>query len=549
VSIETFDFVIIGAGSAGCVLANRLSADPSVRVCLIEAGKKDTSLMVRMPAAVGTLIKNANDHNWGFNTEPQAHMDGRRLYWPRGKGWGGSSSINGMVYIRGHAGDYDQWGQMGLKGWSYADVLPYFKRAESYERGANAYHGGSGPLNVSESPLSSPLYKAFIDAGREAGYPVTEDFNGANQEGFGPYQRTIRKGERWSASYAYLRPIEGVRPNLKVVSTGMVTRIVIEGGRAVGAELLEGKGRQVSIMQASREVIVCAGAVQSPQLLQLSGIGDPAALKALGIAVKAASPNVGKNLQDHLDVTVINRMNLPISAYSQQKGLKRLLVGIQYLATQTGAGADNFLQAGAFLKSRAGLEMPDLQLHAVNAIMMDHANHQPTEDGYTVHACQLRPESRGTVTLKSADPFDHPAIDPNYLATEEDRRAMREAVKMVREVCRQPSLQPYNAGEIMPGAGVSSDAEIDAFIRQKGETIYHPVGTVAMGTAASSPVDGELRVRGVDGLRVVDASVMPTLIGGNTNAPTIMVAEKAADMLLGKAPPAPEEPAREFVSA
>ncbi len=548
-STETFDYVIIGAGSAGCVLANRLSADPSIRVCLIEAGKKDTSLMVRMPAGVGSLIKAPCDQNWGFWTEPQAHMGGRKLYWPRGKGWGGSSSINGMVYIRGHAGDYDQWGQMGLKGWSYADVLPYFKRAETYEHGANDFHGGSGPLNVSESPLTSPIYKAFIEAGREAGYPVTNDFNGAQQEGFGPYQRTIHKGERWSASYAYLRPIEGKRPNLKIISTGLVTRVLIEGGRAVGAEFVEGRGQAASSVRAAREVLVCAGAVQSPQLLQLSGIGDPAALKALGIDVKVASPNVGKNLQDHLDVTVINRMTQPVSAYSLQKGIKKLFVGVQYLATQTGAGADNFLQAGAFLKSREGLEMPDIQLHVVNAIMMDHANFTPTEDGFTVHACQLRPESRGTVMLKSADPFDHPAIDPNYLATEEDRRAMRESVKMVREVIRQASLQVYAAGEIMPGAGVVSDADIDAFIREKGETIYHPVGTVAMGTSASSPVDGDLKVRGVEGLRVVDASVMPTLVGGNTNAPTIMVAEKAADLILGAKPLAPEEPKRTLAPA
>ena len=548
-STETFDFVIVGAGSAGCVLANRLSADPAVRVCLIEAGKKDTALMVRMPAGVGSLIKEANDHNWGFHTEPQAHMDGRRLYWPRGKGWGGSSSINGMVYIRGHAGDYDQWGQMGLKGWSYADVLPYFKRAESYERGANDFHGGDGPLSVSESPMREPVYKAFIEAGRQAGYPVTEDFNGAQQEGFGPYQRTIHKGERWSASFAYLRPIEGRRPNLKVISTGLVTRVLIEGGRAVGVEIVEAKGQIASTVRASAEVILCAGAVQSPQLLQLSGVGDPDALKKLGIEVKAASPNVGKNLQDHLDVTVIHKMNQPISAYSMQKGMKKLFVGLRYLATQTGPGSDNFLQAGAFLKSRTGLEMPDIQLHLVNAIMMNHGNHQPTEDGYTVHACQLRPESRGSVALKSADPFGHPAIDPNYLGAEEDRRAMREAVKMVRDICKQASLQTYNAGEIMPGASVASDAEIDAFIRAKGETIYHPVGTVSMGVNATSPVDGDLKVRGVDGLRVVDASVMPTLIGGNTNAPTIMVAEKAADLIRGARPMAPEEPKRTLTPA
>lgn len=541
--MDSFDYIIVGAGSAGCVLANRLSADPNVKVCLIEAGKKDTSLMVKMPAGVGGLIKQANDHNWGFFTEPQQHMENRRLYWPRGKGWGGSSSINGMVYIRGHAGDYDLWGQMGLKGWSYADVLPYFRKSESYEGGANGFHGGNGPLNVTESPMSSPLYQAFIDAGHEAGYPVTEDFNGAEQEGFGRYQRTIFKGGRWSASFAYLRPIENQRPNLKIVSTGVVTRVLIEKGKAVGVEVAEGKGRIARQIRADREVILSAGAVQSPQILQLSGVGDPDVLKRHGIETKVKSTGVGRNLQDHLDVTVIHDMPLPMSAYSQQKGIKKLGVGLQYLYNQTGPGADNFLQAGAFLSSRPGLSMPDIQLHLVNAIMMDHGNAAPEKDGYTVHACQLRPESKGTVLLASNDPFAHPAIDPNYLATEEDRRVMRESVKMVREVCRQNALRAYTGGEIMPGASVKTDAEIDAFIRTKGETIYHPVGTVSMGATEASPLDGELRVRGVDGLRVVDASVMPTLVGGNTNAPTIMVAEKAADMILGRAALTREEPA------
>ena len=541
--MDSFDYIIVGAGSAGCVLANRLSADPNVKVCLIEAGKKDTSLMVKMPAGVGGLIKQANDYNWGFFTEPQQHMENRRLYWPRGKGWGGSSSINGMVYIRGHAGDYDLWGQMGLKGWSFADVLPYFRKSESYEGGANDFHGGSGPLNVTESPLSGPIYQAFIDAGREAGYPVTEDFNGASQEGFGRYQRTIFKGGRWSASFAYLRPIENQRPNLKIISTGVVTRVLIEKGKAVGVEVAEGKGRLARQIRADREVILSAGAVQSPQILQLSGVGDPEVLKRHGIETKVKSTGVGRNLQDHLDVTVIHDMPVPLSAYSLQKGIKKLGVGLQYLYNQTGPGADNFLQAGAFLSSRPGLSMPDIQLHLVNAIMMDHGNAGPEKDGYTVHACQLRPESRGTVMLASNDPFAHPAIDPNYLATEEDRRVMRESVKMVREVCRQNALKAYTGGEILPGASVKTDAEIDAFIRQKGETIYHPVGTVSMGATDASPLDGELRVRGVDGLRVVDASVMPTLVGGNTNAPTIMVAEKAADMILGKAALAREEPA------
>ena len=539
--MERYDYVIVGAGSAGCTLANRLSADPAVKVCLIEAGKKDKSLMVRMPAGVGSLIKEENDFNWGFWTEPQKHMNGRKLYWPRGRGWGGSSSINGMIYIRGHAGDYDQWGQMGLKGWDYASVLPYFKKSETLDKGEDAYHGGSGPLRVSSAPMSSPLYRAFIQAGEQAGYATTDDFNGARQEGFGPYQRTIHKGERWSASYAYLRPIVDVRDNLTVISTGRVTKVLFDGTRATGVEVVEGKGGLPQSIFADGEVIICAGAVQSPQILMLSGIGNPEHLGRFGIKTVVESKGVGQNLQDHLDVTVIHEMTQPISAYSMQKGIKKLGVGLRYLYNQTGPGADNFLQAGAFLKSRPGLEMPDLQLHLVNAIMMDHGKHDPQKDGYTVHACQLRPESRGTVCLASDDPFANPAIDPNHLATEEDRRAMREAVKMVREVCQQDALKPFTGSEIMPGPGATSDEDIDSFIRRTGETIYHPVGTVAMGVSDSQPLDGELRVKGVEGLRVIDASVMPTLIGGNTNAPTIMIAEKAADLILKKPLLAPAE--------
>jgi choline dehydrogenase len=537
--MKRFDYVIVGAGSAGCVLANRLSEDPANKVCLIEAGKKDTSLLVRMPAGVGALIKDKNDHNWGFTTEPQAQMDGRELFWPRGKGWGGSSSINGMIYIRGHARDYDQWRQMGLDGWSFADVLPYFKRSEGYEGGETDFHGGDGPLKVSESPLSDGIFGAFITAGQQAGHKLTDDFNGAEQEGFGRYQRTIHEGERWSASFGYLRPIEKTRPNLTILSTGMVTRVVLENGRATGVEVVSGKAGATEIIQASKEVLVCAGAVQSPQLLQLSGIGDPKHLNEIGIETKVVSPNVGQNLQDHLNVTVIHEMLTPDSAYSKQKGLKKIGVGLRYLLNKSGPGADNFLQAGAFLKSRDGLDVPDLQLHLVNAIVIDHGNHNAGKDGFTVDVCQLRPESRGTILARSSDPFDTPSIDPNHLATEEDRRAMRESVKMVREVCAQDALAPWRGLEMHPGVGVTDDEAIDAYIRRTGETIYHPVGTVAMGAQETAPLDAELKVRGVEGLRVVDASVMPTLIGGNTNAPTIMIAEKAADLILNRKVPPP----------
>jgi len=531
---EEYDYVIVGAGSAGCALANRLSADPDIRVCLIEAGKKDNSLLVRMPAGVGSLLKGEGTYNWGFFTEPQKHMNGRRLYWPRGRGWGGSSSINGMIYIRGHARDYDQWRQTGLTGWGFSDVLPYFKRSEHREAGADDFHGNGGPLHVSDSPLDNPVFRAFIKAGEEAGHKTTPDFNGAQQEGFGPYQRTIRDGERWSASFGYLRPIEGVRDNLNVVSTGRVTRVRIAGGRAVGVDLVDGKGGLERAIFARREVILCAGAVQSPQLLMLSGIGDPETLSRFDLRTVAESPNVGKNLQDHLDITLIHEMTQPLSAYSTQAGLKKIGVAIDYMARRKGPGRDNFLQAGAFLKSREGLDRPDIQLHLVNAIVLDHGKTDAKKDGFTIHSCQLRPESRGEISLKSADPFDAPLIDPNYLAAEEDRRVMRESVKMLREIAGQSAMNPYRGAEIMPGANVKTDEDIDAFVRRCGETIYHPVGTVRMGVDDAAPVDGELRVRGVEGLRVVDASVMPTLIGGNTNAPTIMIAEKAADMILGK---------------
>ncbi len=537
-----FDYIVVGAGSAGCVMANRLSEDPDVSVCLIEAGKKDNSLLIRMPAGVGGLIKDENPQNWGFWTTPQAHMENRKLWWPRGRGWGGSSSINGMIYIRGHARDYDQWRQTGLTGWGFSDVLPYFRKSEGYEGGADAFHGGEGPLRVSESPLQDSVYDMFVNAGQEAGYPITRDFNGIQQEGFGPYQRTIHEGERWSASFAYLRPIVKERDNLTVMSTALVSRVVFRGGQTHGVEIVAKKGAEPETIIADREVIICAGAVQSPQILQLSGIGPADEIRKHGVTCVADSPNVGANLQDHLDVTVIHEMTQKASAYSKQAGFKKLAVGIKYLMSKSGPGADNFLQAGAFLKTRDGLDRPDIQLHLVNAMMRDHGNYDYKKDGFTIHSCQLRPDSRGTVMIQSSDPFDHPAIDPNYLAAETDRITMRESVKMMREIAGQNALAPIRGAEALPGENVQTDDEIDAFIRAYGETIYHPVGTVAMGIQDDAPLDGDLNVRGVDGLRVVDASVMPTLIGGNTNAPTIMIAEKISDTIRGIAPLPQETP-------
>ena len=531
---DRFDYVIVGAGSAGCVLANRLSEDPDVTVALLEAGGKNESLLVKMPAGVGNLIAAKGVSNWGFETVPQEFLDGRRLYQPRGRGWGGSSSINGMIYIRGHARDYDQWRQMGLTGWGYADVLPYFKRAQHHEDGADAWNAEGGPLWVSRGPPGDPIYKAFIQGGKQAGFPVTRDFNGYQQEGVGPYHLTIRDGERWSAAAAYLKPIVANRTNLKVISNAHAGRIIIEKKTAVGVEFSAGPGKPTQSIYAKREVLVCGGAFQSPHLLLLSGIGPADDLQKMGVAVQADLPEVGKNLQDHLDVCVIYEMTKPLSMYSKTKGLKQPMIGLQYLLTKQGHGRTNHLHAGAFLKTRGELDRPDIQLHLVNAQMRDHARIQADRDGFTIHACQLRPESRGTVTLASTNPFDAPAIDPRYLAEENDRRTMRDSVRIVRDIVRQPALDTYRGPEFAPGEHVRTDAEIDAWIRRNAETIYHPVGTVRMGTDDRAPVDEQLRVRGIESLRVIDASVMPTLVGGNTNAPTIMIAEKLSDMIRGK---------------
>jgi len=542
--VDRFDYIIIGAGSAGCVLANRLTQDPNCKVLLLEAGGKDNSILVKMPAGVGGLISAKGDYNWGFWTEPEPHLDDRKLWWPRGKGWGGSSSINGMIYIRGHARDYDQWRQMGLAGWSYADVLPYFKRAETFEGGGDAYHGSGGPLYVSKAHDPSAIFSSFIKAGVEAGYKHTDDFNGFQQEGFGPYALTIKDGKRWSASFAYLHPALQ-RPNLTAVVEARTTRIIVEKGKVVGVDYVVGKGAEKKTAYADAEVLLCAGAVQSPHILQLSGIGDPDDLRAAGVKVTHALKGVGKNLQDHLDVILSWETPNTKSAYSYNKGVNRLLTGMNYMLRGQGPGRSNFLEAGAFLKSRQDLDRPDLQLHCVMAIMQDHGKTAVEKDGFSIHVCQLRPESRGTVGLRSTDPFDDPTIFANYLATEEDRRALREGVKMTRDLAGTAALKAICGAEHSPGRDLTTDADIDAWIRQTAETIYHPVGTCRMGVAGdlNAVVDDKLKVFGLPGLRVIDASVMPTLVSGNTNAPTIMIAEKAADMLLGRPAPSPQDAA------
>jgi choline dehydrogenase len=541
--MDRYDYVIIGAGSAGCVLANRLTEDPGVKVLLLEAGGKDNSILVKMPAGVGSLIGKAGTYNWGFWTDAEPNLEGRKLWWPRGKGWGGSSSINGMIYIRGHARDYDQWRQMGLQGWSYRDVLPYFKRSEALEGGGDAWHGGQGPLKVSKASTPNPIYSATIEAGRQAGFKVTSDFNGFQQEGWGPYQLTIHDGQRWSAARGYLHPAL-TRSNLTCITGARTSKIVIENGRATGVEYIDAKSGQKSVVYAAKEVLLSAGAVQSPQILLLSGIGDPEELARFGIPVVKALKGVGANLQDHLDVCMSWECPQPITAHSLRKGLiKTLAIGMNYAFFGKGLGRQQFLESGAFLKSRPDLDRPDLQVHTVAAIMQDHGKVAVPKDGFTFHICQLRPESRGRIGLRSANPLDDPAILANYLATEEDRRALREGVKMMRRVAEQSALDPYRTEELFPGKDVQSDEQIDAWIRKHAETIYHPVGTCKMGADGDemAVVDGELKVRGIEGLRVVDASVMPTLVGGNTNAPTIMIAEKISDVIRGRAALAPED--------
>lgn len=541
---KVFDFIIIGGGSAGSVLAARLSEDADVSVLLLEAGTPNKSVLVRMPLSAGQLLKAKSKFNWGFWSLPEPHMYNRRLWHPRGRGLGGSSAINGMIYVRGHARDYDQWRQMGLEGWSYAETLPYFKRSENFQDGANTYHGGDGPLSVSWGERGDhPLYVAMLKSGEQAGYKTTPDFNGLNQEGFGRYQLTIRDGERWSAARAYLTPIAGQRRNLEIITGARTHRILVENGRATGVEYSMGAGKPVKTALARREVLLCAGTFQSPQILQLSGIGDPDALAASGIKPVHTRKGVGHNLQDHLDVTLNWRCTQPISLFGEVAGWRGLKMGLQYMLAGKGPGRQNGLEAGAFLKSRPDLDRPDLQLHFVLAIIKDHGKPKLTEDGFTMHVCQLRPESRGSVSLASTDPYDDPAILANFLSTPEDIRVVREGLRIARKVIGQPSFDALRGDEIAPGPQVQSDEEMDAFIRANGETIYHPVGTCKMGVASDpmAVVDSQLRVIGLEGLRVIDASVMPTLIGGNTNAPTIMIAEKISDVIRGRAPLPPEE--------
>ena len=531
----TYQYVIVGAGSAGCVLADRLSENPDNRVLLLEAGNWDRNPLIHIPAALPAVAP-APKLNWGYHTEPEAQLGNRRLFWPRGKTVGGSSSINGMVYTRGNRGDYDRWAALGAEGWSYDEVLPYFKRVEANERGANAYHGTNGRLNITRARRTSQLCNMFVEAGLQAGYKFSDDFNGEDQEGFGDFDATIYRGRRWSTATAFLRHARS-RRNLTVITAALASRIVWQGTRAVGVEYqCAGKTEQAD---CDGEVILSGGTVNSPQLLQLSGVGPADHLHGLGIKVVADRPQVGENLQDHLCVCIMSRITKPISHYRWLNPLRGAMAAVQYAAGRKGVAAQAPLSTGAFLKSDPSLDYPDLQLHLTPALVTSHDSSWPKEHGLTIYVNHGNPKSRGTVRITSTDANVHPRIFANYLSAPEDLPILREGVKMTREVLRQAAFDDVRGEGIALPHGRVTDAEIDDFIRAGGETVYHPVGSCRMGSGDDAVVDTQLRVNGVEGVRVVDASVIPALINGNTNAPTIMIADRAADMILRKGASAP----------
>ena len=524
-----FDYIIIGGGAAGCVLAARLTENPDITVALLEAGGADSSVLIHCPAGLALLAKNGQA-NWKFDTVAQPGLNGRQGYQPRGKVLGGSSSINAMIYARGHRDDYDHWAAQGNSGWAYADVLPYFKRAEHNERGADAFHGTGGTLNVMDLRSPNRFGALFVEAGRQAGFAHNLDFNGEKQEGVGMFQVTHKNGERFSAAKAYLTP-HLARPNLRVFTGAHTTRILLERKRAVGVEFHQ--DGQVKQLKAAREVLLCAGALQSPQVLMLSGIGPHEHLLENGIATLHDLPGVGQHLHDHVDVVqVVNAPQAKELFGLSPAGLVRAIQGIfEWRNKRTGMLTTNFAEAGGFIKSQASEPIPDLQLHFVIGKLVNHGRTTTFGHGYSCHVCLLRPRSRGSVKLASKDPLAAPLIDPNFLGDRDDMDRLVRGFKLMRHILSQPALAGVAGRELAASAVAQTDAQIEHFIRDHADTIYHPVGSCRMGNGPLDVVDAQLRVRGIDALRVVDASIMPRVVGGNTNAPVIMIAEKATDMI------------------
>ena len=540
------EYVIVGSGSAGAAIAWRL-AEAGRSVIVIEYGGSDAGPLIQMPAALSYPM-NMRRYDWGFVSEPEPHLGGRRMVVPRGKVIGGSSSINGMVYVRGHARDFDHWAAQGAAGWAFADVAPYFRRMENWHDGGHggdpAWRGTDGPLHVTRGPRKNPLYHAFVEAGRQAGYPLTDDYNGARQEGFGPMEQTVWRGRRWSAANAYLRPALRL-PNCTLLR-GLAQKVVLCEGRAVGVEVAR-RGR-VQVVRASREVILAASAINSPKLLMLSGIGPAAHLAAHGIAPVVDRPGVGQNLQDHLEMYIQFAAQQPITLYRHWNLLSKALIGAQWLLTRRGLGASNQFESAAFIRSRAGVEYPDIQYHFLPMAVRYDGRAVAEGHGFQAHVGPMRSPSRGHVALRSADPAAPPEIRFNYMSTEQDWRDFRAAIRLTREIFAQPAFAPHVRHEILPGAALQSDDELDGAIRDHAESAFHPCGTCRMG-AADDPlavVDPDCRVIGVEGLRVADSSIFPRITNGNLNAPSIMVGEKAADHILGR-PPLPPDNARPWI--
>ena len=529
--MQTFDYIIVGAGSAGCVLANRLSENPKHKVLLLETGGSDKSIFIKMPTAL-SIPMNTDKYAWQFNTEKEPYLNNREMHCPRGKVLGGSSSINGMVYVRGHAKDFDEWEAHGAEGWNYQACLPYFQKAETWYKGNDAYRGGNGELGVNNgNEMKNPLYTAFIKAGEQAGYDITSDYNGKQQEGFGPMHMTVKDGVRSSASREYLDPVKS-RKNLTIVTGALVTKVVLEDKVAKGVEyVVNGKTETAA---TSNEVILSAGSIGSPHILQLSGIGDKDILEKAGVDVKHHLPGVGQNLQDHLEFYFQYKCKQPITLNRKLGLISKGLIGARWLLNRSGLGATNHFESCAFIRSKADVEWPDIQYHFLPAAIRYDGKSAFDGDGFQVHVGHNKPKSRGSVTLQSANPTVPPKILFNYLQHPDDIEGFRACVRLTREIIAQSAFDDFRDGEIQPGEHIQTDEEIDAFVREAVESAYHPSCSCKMGEDELAVVDSQTNVHGIEGLRVVDSSIFPTIPNGNLNAPTIMVAEKAADIILGK---------------